>query len=423
MHYCLVTYGSRGDVQPFIAMALGLMAKGHQVTLAAPGNFQQLVNSYGIDMFPLHGDVEEIVNSPECQKVIRSGSDTAFMREMLKKVRAMQVPLFDDIYRACKTADAIIAVNTAVFYVDTIAEKLGKKWVIVQLNPPMIPTKAFPMQMLNVPDITWFNRYTYHIINNVLWRVQKNDVAVLRQRVNLPALKESLFKKIIKAKVPMLHAFSPELIARPPDWNDEHTIEGFFVVPAATGKNQPDKIHQDLNEWLQAGEKPLYIGFGSIPFPDTAKLENTIKGILAQSTTRIVYCQGWSQLPELPVNSNLFVIKQADHQWLLPKCSAALIHGGIGTVAAVLRAGIPAIVASIFVDQPVWGRIIQQKNLGVHIPWKKLSAERVLKALKDVSQLPINQTISNVQVRLSKEDGVGAAIKDIEAYCSQSIPV
>ena len=197
MRFCLVTYGSRGDVQPFIALALGLMAKGHQVTLAAPGNFKQLAGSYGVDMYPLYGDVEEIVNSPECQKVIKSGSDTAFMREMLKKIRAMQLPLFDDIYQACKTADVIIAVNTAVFYVDTIAENLGKKWIIVQLNPPMIPTKAFPLLTMNMPDISWFNRYTYHIINTILWRVQKKDVAELRKRVNLPPLKESLFKKII----------------------------------------------------------------------------------------------------------------------------------------------------------------------------------------------------------------------------------
>jgi sterol 3beta-glucosyltransferase len=421
MHYCLVTYGSRGDIQPFIALALGLMAKGHQVTLAAPGNFKQLVEGYGVTMHPLHGNVEEIVNSPEGQKVIRSGSDTAFMREMLKKVRAMQLPLFDDIYQACKTADVIIAVNTAVFYVDTIAEKLGKKWLIVQLNPPMIPTKAFPMQVLNMPDMGWLNRYTYHIINGILWRVQKKDVAVLRQRVNLPPLKGPLFKKILEAKVPMIHAFSDELITRPADWNDEHSIAGFFTAPEVAGHKTSSEIRlqYSLDEWLQAGEKPLYIGFGSIPFPDNEKLAGAIKGIMAGSNTRIIYCQGWSQLPDLPANPDLFVIKQADHQWLLPQCSAALVHGGIGTVAAVLRAGIPAIVASIFVDQPVWGKIIQQKNLGFHISWRKLSAATILDALHKVKEAPVVTTLPQVQARLLKENGVETAIATIEAYSNR----
>lgn len=418
MHYCLVTYGSRGDIQPFIALALGLMANGHTVTLAAPGNFKPLADSYGVNIHPLYGDVEMLVNSPLMMKCISTGSNITFVRSMLKETHNMRGPLFDGICEACKAADAIIVVNTCILYVAAIGEKFNKKWLIVQLNPPMIPTKAFPMLMFDLPDISWLNPYSYKIINSILWQVSKKDNAEFRQRIGLAPLKGSLYHKIILDRVPMIHAYSPELIAKPLDWEEHFTISGFFTLPKITDdKNLPIALPDGLTEWLNAGTKPLYIGFGSIPFPDEKKLAGMINDILAISATRIVYCLGWSPSSELKSHPNLFIIRQADHGWLLPKCSAAIIHGGIGTVAAVLKAGIPAIVASIFVDQPAWGKIIEQKKLGVHIPWRKLSADTVLKALNKMEQSPIAETIKEVSSRVNKEDGVGAAVKMIEEYC------
>lgn len=418
MHFCLVTYGSRGDVQPFIYLALGLKDRGHRVTLAAPENFKQLVEGYQIDFYPLFGDTEELVMSPEFRKVISAGSNIGFTRMVLKKMRDKQIPILDDVYKACETADAIIAVNTCIFYAAVVAEKLGKKWLLIQLNPPMIPTREFPMLMFNFPDIKWLNNYTYIAINNVLWQVQKKDYAMFRQRLGLPPIKGSLFKQVINNKVPMIHAFSRELIDKPADWEDQFTIAGFFAQPKPAYNTLPDNLPAGLIEWLQAGEKPLYIGFGSIPFPDAGKLSVIIKDILHTSPARIVYCRGWSELPDLPPTPNLFVIEKADHGWLLPKCRAAVIHGGIGTITAVLQAGIPVIVASLFVDQPAWGKIIAKKTLGVHIPWRKLSSHTILKALKLVEEPAIAENIKVVNARLLKENGVAAAVETIEKYCS-----
>ena len=415
MHFCLVTYGTRGDVQPFIYLALGLKAKGHRVTLAAPENFHQFVKSYGIEFYPLFGDAEELVASPECRKVISTGGTFAFARMALKKMRERQINILDDVYNVCKTADAIIAFNPFVFYAAAVAEKLNKKWLLIQLNPPMLPTKAFPMPMFGFPNIAWLNMHTYAFINNILWQVQKKDNALFRQRLGLPASKSYLFREVINAKIPMIHAFSPELIERPADWDEHFIVAGFFSQAKRVVIDNPPA---ELEKWLQAGEKPLFIGFGSIPFPDPAKLSGIIKELLSTSPTRIIYCRGWSELPDMPISDRLFVVEQADYSWLLPKCSAAVIHGGIGTVAAALQAGIPVIVASIFVDQPVWGKIIAQKELGVHIPWKKLTAMRILKALKTVTKSPIAETITAVSARLIDEDGVATAIQAIERYCS-----
>jgi sterol 3beta-glucosyltransferase len=413
MRYCLVTYGSRGDVQPFIHLALGLNAKGHQATLAGPSNFQELVAGYGIDFYPLFGDAEEIVRSPECRKVIKTGSNIAFARMALRKMRDKRLQILADIHEACKSADVIISINPCIFYVATVAEKLNKKWLLVQLNPPMIPTREFPMLLFNFPDVSWLNRHTYSLVNNILWLAQKEEYSLFRQTLGLPPYNGSLFDKVTEERVPMIHAFSSELITRPADWPEPYTIAGFFT--RSQTENEQSKLALGLKKWMQAGDKPLYIGFGSIPFPDKRKLSIGIKELLEKTDIRIIYCRGWSDMPDLPENPRLLIIEQADHAWLLPKCRAAVIHGGIGTIAAVLQAGIPAIVASLFVDQPAWGKIIEQRKLGVHIPWKKLSATTVLDALTRVEQEPIKTSLQQAHARLLKENGVEAAIVSIEA--------
>ncbi len=414
MRYCLVTYGSRGDVQPFIYLALSLNTKGHHATLAGPENFQQLVESYGIDFYPLFGDSEDIVKSPEFRKVIKTGSNIAFARIAIRKMREKGIAILQGMHEACKSADVIVSLNLCVFFAAAVAEKLDKKWMLVQLNPPMIPTREFPILMHNFPDVKLLNRYTYILVNRALEMVQKKDYALFRETLGLPPFKGSLFDKVMNDKVPMIHAYTQEFITRPLDWDEQITIAGFFT-PRPDASKIP-KVPAGLEEWIQAGDKPLYIGFGSIPFPDPAKLTKTISDLLNKTDIRIIYCRGWSDLPDLQPNPRLLIIDKADHTWLLPKCCAAVIHGGIGTLAAVLEAGIPVIVASLFVDQPAWGKIIQHRNLGVHIPWRKLSAKTILDGLSKFKQEPMATVIPQAHTRLLKEDGIAIAIATIEAY-------
>src|ERR1700744_2775461 len=139
MRYCLVTYGSRGDVQPFIYLAQAMKAKGNEVILAAPSNFEELVKSYGVKFYPLFGDAEELVKSPDFRKVIKNGSNIAFVKQALRQIRDKRLQILDDILHACKNADMIISIGPCIFYIDAVAEKLSKKWALVQLNPPMVP--------------------------------------------------------------------------------------------------------------------------------------------------------------------------------------------------------------------------------------------------------------------------------------------
>jgi UDP:flavonoid glycosyltransferase YjiC (YdhE family) len=180
-----------------------------------------------------------------------------------------------------------------------------------------------------------------------------------------------------------------------------------------------NEIPEGLEDWIAKGDKPVYIGFGSIPIPDKDRFFHTLQGILTQR--RVVFGAGWSRLSGLPAHPNLFVAKYVNHDWLLPRCSVAIIHGGIGTISAALRSGTPIIVVSILADQPVNGKMIEQKKLGYHLPFRKLSPESLLQAINAAEDDLIKRNCSAAAASIKTEDGLENAVHLIEKYFQNQV--
>ncbi len=208
-----------------------------------------------------------------------------------------------------------------------------------------------------------------------------------------------------------LHYFSLSLLARPDDWASQNQITGFLFLPSTTNEIIPI----ELIDWLNAGDKPIYIGFGSIPVPKPFLIMSIIKELLEKTTHRFIFCQGWSLPIDLPKHPNLFHVKTISHQRLFPLCKTAIIHGGVGTTAAVLNAKIHAIVVSIIADQPWWGKIIERKKMGFHIPFKKLTYQKLLSAISKAQNLEIIQDAVEIGERISREDGLNKTIGALES--------
>jgi sterol 3beta-glucosyltransferase len=412
MHYGIVAIGSRGDVQPYIALALGLMEREHETTVMAHENFKEFVESYGVTFVPLRGNVEAMLQSEEGMRTLRAGNIVAFTRYLQKITKKTSESFVSDAFETCKKADVLIASLLALPWVQGISEKLGKKWAIVQLNQPTVPTEAFPMAGLDLFDFPAYNALTYRFYAFAYHQAGKKLINDFRKSLDLPPLKISLLKKIADEKILNLHCFSPSLLARPNDWAPQNQITGFLFLPTTYN----EKIPQDLIHWLNAGDKPVYIGFGSIPVPDPQLLSSIIKSLLHTTNHRFIFCLGWSLPIYLPKHPNLFQMKSISHQWLLPHCKTAIIHGGVGTTAAVLNAKIPAIIVSVIADQPWWGKIIERKKLGSHIPFKKLSAQRLLAALNKSRDSKIVQNAFDVGEKINQEDGLRKTIDALENY-------
>ena len=420
MHYGIIAVGSRGDVQPFVGLALGLIGRGHRVTVMAHENFKGFVEGYGLAFHPLPGNIEDMLYTPEGQRVLKNGSMLVFMRFVQKIVAQNQALVNKELLAGAKEVDVLVTSLLGVIWVDAIAASLGKPWATIQLSFPSTPTGDFPFALLGFLDFPAYNRWTYRVFDFLYTKDYLHQLNEFRQSLHLPPVKGSILKKISAEKTPNLYALSPSLLPRPTDWDERSQVTGFIFLPAERRERNPaDGIPPELIRWLEAGEKPIYIGFGSIPVPDPPRFTAILRRLLAETTHRFVFCQGWSRLDgpdSLPQHPRLFVVPTANHDWLFPRCWTAIIHGGIGTVATGLRAQIPLVIASIVADQPWWGKLLERRGLGVHLPFRKWTAEKLMTAIRRTGTGAMQARVKEVGERIGREDGLQQTIKILEGY-------
>lgn len=417
MNYSIISYGSRGDVQPYIALSLELKKRGHVVTLLAPENFKEFVEGYGITFYPLRGNVQEILYSEEALHVLKTGNNFSLFRYLKKKGASLQKQVNEDILSGCKDANVLVTSFLQFMWVHSIAEKLGKKWALLQLSLPTVPTREYPFAGFSLLNFPIYNIITHKFIQHVHWLFFKKDINRFRLSIGLPALKKSIFTIMNDQRIPNLFAFSQCILTRPKDWPEHTDITGFLSVPFDEKISHPmDEIPAGLKDWLLAGEKPIYIGFGSMPVPNPSLFSTILNDLVVTQKKRVVFCTGWSVIPNLPASGNLFVVKTINHEWLFQRCAAAVVHGGIGTLAACLKSGTPLIVASIFGDQPWLGDIIQSKKMGTHIAFKKLTSKKILQAIADSSAPGRKKNLMDISAEMKKDEGTEKAAAILEKY-------
>ncbi len=422
MHYGIIAIGSRGDVQPFVALALGLMDRGHQVTLMAHENFKAFVEGYKIEFHSLPGSVEEMLYSPKGRKVLRSGNMLVFMHFVNKEVSKNQARVNEALLSGARKAEVFVTSVLGMIWIDAIAGSSGKPYATVQLSFPTTPTTEFPCVLLDFFDFPAYNRFTYRVFDYLYTKDNIKKLNTFRQSLGLPKTKGLLLKNTGDGKTPHLYALSPSFLPRPTDWPERSQITGFIhLPPKRREQNTLDGgVPADLIYWLEAGEKPIYIGFGSIPVPDPARFIRVLHELLTETAYRFIFCQGWSKIEGLAEHPRLFVVPTANHDWLFPRCRAVITHGGIGTVAAALRARTPLIVASIFADQPWWGKRVERSGLGIHLPFQRWSNRKLVAAIRSVGTAEIQQRVREIGDRMSREDGLQQTIAALENYFSNA---
>jgi sterol 3beta-glucosyltransferase len=420
MNIGIYTYGTRGDLQPYIALAMGLMSKGHQITISATEDFKDLVEEHNIPFQPLFGNAETMMNSSEGQAILKSENPIRLMRYYFKVLHQTRIPLRQSYFDAITKVDFVIANSMTLPIVSAIAEKQNKRMVLTYFMPPIVPTKEFPLGDFDILNFSWYNRLTYKIAQTFFWKIVKKDTNEYRSELGLPKLSENLIRNIDKQKILDLYCLSPTLISQPKDWESHHKISGFLTIPAQKPEgNIFYKTSIELNNWLSQGDKPIYMGFGSNGIGNTEKFTNIISEILNKTEERILFCTGWSLFDELPKHKNLFVVKYVDHETVLPKCKIGIFHGGAGTLAAMLRNYLPVIIVSFYTDQPTWGKIVERKKLGIHIPAKKLTAGRLIAGIQFSQSAEIRNNVLAVGQIIRSENGLENAVAEIENYFTE----
>lgn len=405
------TLGTRGDVQPYLALGQGLRARGHEVSLATSSHFADAVRGLGLAFAPLPDDLVDLIGTPEGKAALTGGLGLRAKFRLLRDIRPMYRRLLDAQWAAAEGADAIIAHPKAIGG-PSIAEKRGVPFFMALPLPALSPTRAFPSPLLPVRQLGQLNRASHLLVT------QFGDLSfrsILRrwraEVLGLPAAMPWL--SLRGQPVEKLYPYSAAVLPVPDDWGSDSHVTGYWFLDEGRGFVPPAA----LSAFLGAGPPPVYVGFGSLPSADARHVTDLVIAALRQAGQRGVLATGWGGLAQASMPDSLFMLEQAPHDWLFPQMAAVVHHGGAGTIAAGLRAGRPSVVCPVFGDQPFWGARIHELGAGPRpIPQNKLTVAGLAAAMaRAVSDPQMTGRAAALGRAIAAEHGVENAIGLIEA--------
>ncbi|MBU8537829.1 glycosyltransferase [Falsiroseomonas tokyonensis] len=398
----LQTLGTRGDVQPFLALACGLRDAGLPVRLATAPRFQAAIEAEGLAFAPLPGDLLELIDTPQGRAAIAGRHRLLATLRLLRGRGPMFRALLEAQWQAAQGASLLVCHPKALGGAH-IAERLSIPCFVALPLPALAPTRAFPSPLLPFAELGPLNRASHALMLRAADRLARVPLRDWRaRRLGLPPAGRGA------APAGVLQAYSPALLPRPADWDARVHVTGAWVMPA-----RPWSPPAALAAFLAAGPPPVYLGFGSLPAEDAARMGALVAEALALAGQRGVLATGWGGLALAAPRPGLHVIEEAPHGWLFPRMAAVVHHGGAGTTDAGLRAGRPSVLCPVFGDQPFWGRRVQALGAGpAPIPYRALTAPRLAAAIREAVGHPaFAAAAAQLAARMAEEDGVAEAIR------------
>lgn len=441
--------GSRGDVQPFVALGQVLRdTYGHRVRIATHGTFKGFVEENGLEFFSIGGDPAELMAFMVKHPGLMPGFDAIKSGEIKKRRQGIE-EILKGCWRSCVeggdgsgvpfptsrrndnsvvpgdpsirpfVADVIIA-NPPSFAHIHIAEKLGIP-LHMMFTMPWTPTRAFPHPLADIvatnADDTTTNYASYALVEMMTWQGLGDVINRFRTGVlDLDPLSLLWAPGLLnRLRIPTTYCWSPALIPKPADWNSEISISGFFFLNLSSSYT-PDPA---LAAFLAAGPPPVYIGFGSIVVDDPDALTRTIFDAVASIGVRALVSKGWGGIggEAIGLPENVFMLGNCPHDWLFKQVSAVVHHGGAGTTAAGINAGKPTVVVPFFGDQIFWGSMIARAGAGpAPIPYKTLNAENLAAAITECLKSETQARALELGQKIREEQGCDVGGKSFHQF-------
>lgn len=385
MKIAMLAHGTRGDIQPALAIGSVLRDRGHSVRLCVNADLAEWAARSGLPVTSSDLDVGRFLNSEEAREILARGKISTLVRRVTADERRADASISKAAVEVAHDADLILSTLGMALRGAALHEVTGRPAASL-LCAPMTPTAAWASLASPVRDfrVGRLNRLTFAAFDNLLWRQSKPSIDRLCEQLGVAPID----RRLRIGALPAVHAYSPRLVPRPSDWGPEQHLVG-AALPSESMRTVlgETELPAELRAWLAAGEPPVYFGFGSMPVPKPRQLLDDIIAICGQLGVRGLVAAGWTDYgvdsAELP--DQVFLTgADLNHDEVLPRCVAAVHHGGSGTTAAVTRAGIPSVVISVFLDQPFWGWRLSSLGLGVSLSFRSLNRSRLASSLTQV---------------------------------------
>ncbi|MDN0196795.1 glycosyltransferase [Streptomyces sp. S.PNR 29] len=402
--FVMIAAGSRGDVQPCLALGRALAGQGDRVRVLASSRYQELIAAAGLEFHPLPADPADIIGSPEGQDLLAGRSNpVAFIRGIHRILRPLMNRILAQTQAAAKDADLVLA-PTLGFLGLHLSQYLRVPHAIIHFQPSQ-PTGVFPHPLLPAARFLGAlgNRLSFAAVDLGAWLVFHQFLNDWRRKdLGLPAVSPRALLRLAR-QAPVLCAFSPTVVPRPADWGANVHLTGFWH------HEQPLwKPPRRLLDFLDDGTRPVYVGFGSMRTSDPEATDHLVRTALRRAGLRGVLA-GDPATSE----SDMLVVGETPHDWLFPRMAAVVHHGGAGTTASALRAGVPSLVCPFFGDQTYWAARVHSLGAGpTPLPSRRLTVSALTGRLRAVTGDPAHAAAARRLGRaLVKEDGVARACR------------
>lgn len=418
MRFLIYANGTEGDIRPFVALARGLHAAGHEAALCAPEGFVELVTGHGVELLAMDNEMLQLMQGT----MARARGPLDIARAARRMTRSMRQMMLDQWQAARAWRPEAIVYHPKTLGALHVAEALDVPATIALPLPFFTPTREFPVPFIgDWPLGGAANRASYRM-NQFEMLAYGSMINAFRTRtLGLPRKPrtDDLKHRPDGTLVPTLYPISPHLVPTPADYPDSAHITGPWMLEDDEGWEPPT----GLQDFLEAGEPPVYVGFGSMGFGSgAAQRTEHLVAALRRHGRRIVLATGWGGLTAVEGADDVHTITDASHEWLFPRVEAVIHHGGSGTVHAGLRAGRPTLICPFIGDQPFWGKRVQDAGVGpAPVPRRALHGDRLEAAIdRLLTDDSLRVRAEALGRRMRDEDGVAAAVEILTATGSSA---
>ncbi|MEU4390679.1 glycosyltransferase [Kribbella sp. NPDC023855] len=409
MRVVMLGMGSRGDALPMAVFGAELAARGYDVTLGLCSDLVWIGQALGLRTVDLRVSARDFLESEEGQQWLAAGDFHSYVHWLIDHKHRTADQLHADLIDLAAGADVLISGTATELEAIVVAEAAGIPYASVY-HAPIRRNSAFPHLLVSTEIFSpAVNLSTYAQVEKANWPVFEPLVNKLRARLGLSPTSEPTGVRLEKTGALEIQAYSRHVVPELMEWDDRRPLTGFLSPSPEQRILLSEPVDPELDAWLDAGEPPVYFGFGSMPVlePDAAlAMIEKVAGLLGVRAL-VTLKAGTAN------DSMVRVVGNLDHDAVLPRCRAAVHHGGAGTSAASLRAGLPTVVCAVFADQPFWGAQLQRMGVGSALRFTELSEPTLLAALEPMLANGPRQRAADMAALLQEED---AATQTADAF-------
>ena len=404
----LVGIGSRGDVQPYIALGQRFVDEGHPTTLVTTQEFAPLARSHGIEVEEVPVSVQAFISNPTTARAIEGGGLIRSFLKFREISASARQATGEAVSRVTAKADVLVVGFGAVALAYAVKSVTGVP-VVRAYNVPITSTRAFPgvlFPRLSMRPRSLTHRIGHWLTNQAVWMLAGSGGDGARKRLSpfAPSLLSAADDD------PIAYGISRHVLPRPTDWPTGATMDGFWFAREPETWTPP----ADLEAFIAAGSEPVYVGFGSMASESSQALTRHVVEATQAAGVRVVLHQGWAGLGNGVLPAHVHLVGSVPHSWLFPRMAAIVHHGGAGTTASAFRAGRPQVVVPFHGDQPFWGMVANETGVAPRpLPRRSVTTMSLAHALTEVSGSRHIVRAAEIGRLIATEDGCGTTVNRV----------